>query len=113
MNWFRASVLLTALLASGCGSGSAAHLVRTRGTLDRVGGPAPGAPLGMNGIRVRFRGAGESVTIRTDRRGRFVFDAVPGTYTVSIRTGGLPPVPVPRVIHVPHAGPLRLIVSIK
>jgi hypothetical protein len=113
MNWFRASVLLTALLASGCGGGSAAHLVRTHGTLDRVGGPAPGAPLEMKGIRVRFQGVGGPVTIRTDRRGRFAFDAVPGTYTVSIRTGGLPPVTVPHVIHVPHAGPLRLVVSIK
>jgi hypothetical protein len=113
MNWLRALALVTALLASGCGSGSAAHLVHTHGTLDRIGGPAPGAPLRMKGIRVRFHSADESVTIRTDRHGRFAFDAAPGTYGVSIRTGGLPPVPTPDVIHVPHAGPLRLVVSIR
>ena len=51
--------------------------------------------------------------MRTDRRGRFAFDVVPGTYTVAVGDGGFAPVTVPRVVHVPHTGRLRLVVNIR
>ena len=115
MNWSRAVVLLAVLLVSACGSGSTASSrpVHTHGTLVRIGGPAAGGPVAMPAVRLEIEGDGESADVRTDRQGRFAFDVAPGTYTVSIRTGGLPPVTVPHVIHVPHAGRLRLVVSIK
>jgi hypothetical protein len=113
MNWLRAAVVLVAIPAAACGGGSTPHTVRTHGTLVRVGGPAPGGPVAMPGVRLHVQGEGGSADVRTDRHGRFAFDVVPGTYTVSITTGGLAPVTVPHVVHVPHTGRLRLVVNIK
>jgi hypothetical protein len=118
MIWYRPAVVLVALLVSGCGSGSAAHTVHVHGTLVRVGGPAPGAPVALGGVDVRFRDAGESAAVHTDRHGRFAFDVRPGTYRVTITAGGpqangRPIQPVPRVVHVPHTGRLRLVINIK
>jgi hypothetical protein len=113
MNWSRATALLAALVVSGCGSGSAAHPIRTHGTLVRVGGPAPGGPVAMAGVRVHLQGNGGSADVRTDRRGRFAFDVAPGTYTVSIRRGRVHVLTVPHIVRVPHAGPLRLVVNIR
>jgi hypothetical protein len=86
--------------------------------LVRVGGPPPGAPVALNGAVVRFRHAGRSAVVHTDQRGRFSFDAEPGTYRVTIARGG-PQMrggsiqPFPRVIHVPHSGRVRLVVNIR
>jgi hypothetical protein len=67
----------------------------------------------MPGVRVHFQGAGGSADVRTDRHGRFTVDVAPGTYTVSITTGGVSPVTVPHIVHVPDAGRLRLVVNIR
>ncbi|HEY2869982.1 MAG TPA: hypothetical protein VGJ11_10740, partial [Gaiellales bacterium] len=112
------AAVLVALLLSGCGGGSAstpttANLVRTHGVLVRVGGPAPGGPLAMQGVRLRFQGSAGSADVRTDRQGRFGFGLAPGTYTVHVLSGGLPPLTIPHTVHVPHASRLRLVVSIK
>jgi hypothetical protein len=121
MNWSPAALLVVALVAVGCGGGSTpstARPVRTDGVLVRVGGPPPGAPVALEGVVVRFRGAGRSAVVHTDRSGRFSFDVEPGTYRVTITRGG-PQTdggsiqPFPRVIHVPHAGRVRLVVSIR
>jgi hypothetical protein len=113
MIWYRTTALLVALVVAGCGNGSAVHPVRTHGTLVRVGGPAPGAPVAMPGVRVHFQGDGASADARTDRHGRFSVDVAPGTYTVSITTGGVSPLTVPHIVRVPHTGRLRLVVNIK
>jgi hypothetical protein len=113
MNWFRVTAVFLAPLVCGCGAGSGSHLVRTHGTLVRVGGPAPGRPVAMAGVRVRLQGDGESADVRTDRHGRFAFDVAPGTYTVSIRPGGMHVLTVPHIVDVPHAGRLRLVVNIR
>lgn len=107
---------MVALLVSGCGSGSGAatgNLVRTHGLLVRVGGPAPGGPVAMPGVRLHLLGGGGSADVRTDGHGRFAVDLAPGTYTVSLRTSGVPAVTVPHVVVVPHAGRLRLVVNVK
>ncbi|HKV67627.1 MAG TPA: hypothetical protein VJN72_06020, partial [Gaiellales bacterium] len=110
------ALLLVALIAVGCGGGSTpltAGLVRTDGILLRVGGPAPGDPVAMPGVRLHFQGGAGSADVRTDRHGRFGFRLAPGTYTVHVLSGGLPPTTAPHTIHLPHAGRLRLVVSIK
>jgi hypothetical protein len=121
MNWSPAAAVLVALLVSGCGGGSTpstAGLVRTDGVLVRVGGPPPGAPVALEGVVVRFRGAGRSAVVHTDRHGRFSFAVEPGTYRVTITRGG-PQMdsgsiqPFPRVIHVPQSGRVRLVVNIR
>ncbi|HXD70968.1 MAG TPA: carboxypeptidase-like regulatory domain-containing protein [Gaiellales bacterium] len=121
MKWSPATTVLAMLLAAGCSGGSTpstAGLVSTDGVLVRVGGPPPGAPVALTGVVVRFRGAGRSALVRTDRHGRFSFDGEPGTYRVTITRGG-PQTdsgsiqPFPRVIHVPHTGRVRLVVNIK
>ena len=118
MNWYRPTSLVVALLVSGCGTGSAANPVLTHGTLVRVGGPAPGAPVPIAGAAVHLQDAAGSADVRTDRRGRFVLDVGAGTYHVTITAGGSqadssPIQPVPQVIHVPPAGSLRLVVNIR
>jgi hypothetical protein len=86
--------------------------------LVRVGGPPPGAPVALKGVVVRFRGAGRSAVVHTDRHGRFALDVEPGTYRVTITRGG-PQTdtgsiqPFPRVIRVPHSGRVRLVVNIR
>ena len=117
MNWYRAVVLALVVLAAGaCGSGSSATApapVRTHGVLVRVGGPPPGAPVALAGVEIHFQSATQSAGVRTDRHGRFAFAIAPGTYTVRIGRGGFSPVTVPRVVHVPHTGPLRLVENIR
>jgi hypothetical protein len=120
VKWSCAAALLAALLVPGCGGGAAppgAGLVRTHGVLVRVGGPSPGAPVGLRGVLVRFHGAGRSAVVHTGRHGRFTFDVAPGTYRVTITAGG-PQAdggsiqPFPRLVHVPRSGRLRLVVNI-
>jgi hypothetical protein len=118
-----AAVLAASAIATGClGGAPRADVVTapTTGVIVTVGGPAPGAPAPIPGVELRQVGAGGSVNVRADRRGRFTADLAPGTYRVAI-TGhgptakGLPMQPTPHEIVVPHAGghPLRLVVSIK
>ncbi len=84
----------------------------------RLGGPLPGGGVVLGGVHLRFKGTDESATVRTGPNGRFAFDVPPGIYRVMITSGG-PQAnmrsiqPVPRVIHVPHAGLLQLVVNIK
>jgi hypothetical protein len=113
MIWYRATALLVALLVAGCGTGSAAHTVRTHGTLVQVGGPAPGAPVGIAGAQLTFQGNGASAAVRTDGHGRFTVDVAAGTYTVAVRSHGAAPVTVPHIVHIPHTGSLRLVVNIR
>ena len=118
VNWVRATVLVGVFALSGCGGGSAPHLVRTHGTLVRVGGPAPGAPVALHGVRLHLEGGNGAADVRTDGHGRFVADLAPGTYTVTVTGGGpqadgQPIQPVPHVIHIPRSGRLRLVVNIR
>jgi len=122
MNRSRAALLALAVLAAGaCGSGGAgttADVIRTHGTIVRVGGPAPGSPLPIPGARLEIRGRGGVVDVRSDRDGRFTFSLPAGTYRVRSVVASLLHnrflQPVPRVIHVrPHARPLHLFVDIK
>lgn len=121
VNWSPAAVVVVALLVAGCGGGSTpptAGLVRADGVLVRVGGPPPGAPTALRDVVVRLRDADRSVVAHTDRHGRFSLEVEPGTYRVTITRGG-PQTdsgsiqPFPRVIHVPHSGRVRLVVSIR
>jgi hypothetical protein len=117
VKWSCAAVLVAAFLVSACGGGAStatsAGLVRTHGVLVRVGGPAPGRPVAMAGVRLHFRGSTGSTDARTDHQGRFSFAVAAGRYSVSIRTGGLPPLTLPHAVVVPHAGRVRLVVSVK
>jgi len=118
-----AAVLAVSALAGGC-LGGAPHAdvttVPTTGVIFTVGGPAPGAPAPIPGVELRLVGAGGSVNVRADRRGRFTADLAPGRYRVTITghgptANGVPMQPTPDAIVVPHArgGPVRLVVSIK
>ena len=117
------AVLVASAIASGClGGGSHPDVatVPTTGVVVTVGGPAPGAPAPIPGVELRLVGAGGSVNVRADRRGRFTADLAPGTYRVAITghgptANGQPMQPTPDTIRVPHAPghPLRLAVSIK
>jgi hypothetical protein len=118
-----AAVLAASALATGC-LGGAPHAdvatVPTTGVIVTVGGPAPGAPAPIPGVELRLVGAGGSVNVRADRRGRFTADLVPGRYRVTITghgptSDGLLMQPRPDEIVVPQAGghPVRLVVSIK
>jgi hypothetical protein len=121
MNRFRATALLVVLLASGCvgwSSSTTGQPVHTHGVLVRVGGPAPGAPVALPGVRLHFQGKGGSADVRAGRHGEFSLDLAPGTYTVTITRGGpqangVSIQPVPHIVHIPHAGRLRLVVNIK
>jgi hypothetical protein len=71
-------------------------------------------------VELRLVGAGGSVNVRGDRRGRFTAALAPGTYRVTITghgpmANGVPMLPTPHAIVVPHAsgGSIRLVVSIK
>ena len=118
-----AAVLAASAMASGC-LGGAPHAdvttVPTTGVIVTVGGPAPGAPAPIPGVELRLVGAGGSVNVRADRRGRFTADLAPGRYRVTITghgptANGVPMQPTPDAIVVPPAGghPVRLAVSIK
>jgi hypothetical protein len=80
--------------------------------LVQVGGPAPGAPVALPGVRIEFRGNGAAAHVRTDGHGRFTVDLAAGTYTVHIGPHGIP-MAVPRIVHIPHAGSLRLVENIR
>ena len=86
-----AAVLAASAIATGClGGGSHADVatVPTTGVVVTVGGPAPGAPAPIPGVELRLVGAGGSVNVRADRRGRFTADLAPGTYRVTITGHG-------------------------
>lgn len=112
-----------AMAATGC-LGGAPHAdvatVPTTGVIVTVGGPAPGAPAPIPGVELRLVGAGGSVNVRADRRGRFTADLAPGPYRVTI-TGHGPTAdgvlmqPRPDAIVVGRAGghPVRLVVSVR
>jgi hypothetical protein len=107
MGWYRVlAPLLVAVAVTACADGTpgtASGLVRTRGVIVRVGGPAPGG----------------SATGRADRHGRFALLLEPGTYRITItghapESDGRPMQPVPNVIHVGRSGArVRLVVSIR
>ena len=117
------ALLSASAMATGCLSGTPqadVATVTTTGVIVTVGGPAPGDAAPIPGVELRMVGAGRSVNVRADRRGRFAADLAPGTYRVAI-TGheptadGAPMQPTPDVIVVPRAGghTVRLVVSIK
>jgi hypothetical protein len=112
MIWYRTTALLVALVLAGCGGGSATHVHTTRGKLVQVGGPAPGAPVPLAGVRIEFQGNGAVADVRTDGHGRFTVDLAAGTYTVHIGPHRIP-MAVPRFVHIPHAGSLRLVENIR
>jgi hypothetical protein len=94
--------------------------VPTAGVIVTVGGPASGAPAPIPGVELRLVGAGGSVQVRADRRGRFNADLAPGSYQVTITghgptANGLPMQPTPDAMLVAHAAghPVRLVVSVK
>ena len=99
-----AAVLAGSAIATGC-LGGAAHddaTVPTTGVIVTMGGPAPGAPAPIPGVELRLVGAGGSVNVRADRRGRFTADLAPGHYRVTITghgpmSDGLPMQPQPHV----------------
>ncbi|HVI16734.1 MAG TPA: hypothetical protein VM712_00050, partial [Gaiellales bacterium] len=118
-----AAVLAASAIAGGC-LGGVSHddvaTVPTTGVVVTVGGPAPGAPAPIPGVELRLVGAGGSVNLRADQRGRFTVDLAPGTYRVTITghgptANGLPMQPTPTAIVVPHARGerVRLVVPIK
>ena len=117
------AVLAALAVATGC-LGGAPHAdvatVPTTGVIVTVGGPAPGAPAPIPGVELRLVGAGGSIHVRADRRGRFTADLAPGRYRVTITghgpmSDGRLMQPMPDAIVVEHAGaqPVRLVVSIK
>jgi hypothetical protein len=94
MNWYRPlTVVLLALVVSACGGGAGSSttgdLVRTKGVIVTIGGPAPGSPRPIAGARFEVKGSGESAGVHADAHGRFAFDLVPGTYRITI-TGHAP-----------------------
>jgi hypothetical protein len=115
-------LLAASAIATGCLGGTPhadVATVPTTGVIVTVGGPAPGAPAPIPGVELRLVGAGGSVNVRADRRGRFTADLAPGTYRVTITghgptANGAPMQPTPDEIVVPRAGghPVRLVVSI-
>jgi len=116
-----AAVLACSAIATGClGASRTAATVPTTGVVVTVGGPAPGAPAPIPGVELRLVGAGASVNVRADRRGRFTANLAPGRYRVTITShgptsDGLPMQPQPNVIVVRRATrhPVRLVVSIR
>jgi hypothetical protein len=122
MVWNRllALALLAAVLPACAGGSStaASGVVRTRGVIVRVGGPAPGSPRPI-AAAFRVAGANGSASGRADRHGRFTLLLKPGTYRVTLtgdgpESDGRPMQPVPNMIHVrPSGGRIRLVVSIK
>jgi hypothetical protein len=116
-----AAVLAGSAIATGClgGASHADSTVPTTGVVVTVGGPAPGAPAPIPGVELRLVGAGGSVNVRADRRGRFTADLSPGRYRVTITghgptSDGLPMQPQPNAIVVRRASRhrVRLVVSI-
>ncbi len=80
--------------------------------------PRPAGPVLLGGVHLRFTGTDGSAAVRTGTAGRFAIELAPGTYRVTITSGGpqadgRPIQPVPRTIHVPRSGRLRLVVNIK
>jgi hypothetical protein len=106
-----AAVLVASAIATGClGGGSHPDVatVPTTGVIVTVGGPAPGAPAPIPGVELRLVGAGGSVNVRTDGRGRFTADVVAGRYLVAVAgngptANGQPMQPTPDTIREPHA----------
>jgi hypothetical protein len=105
---------------AGCSSGSHTNAVEVHGTIQTVGGPAPGAPMGIAGARFKLVGNEQSVSVQADKHGRFGVQLAPGTYQVEI-TGHAPtadgrPLPArPGHIHVlsGSSAPVHLFVDIK
>ncbi len=86
-----AAVLVASAMATGCLGGTPhadVATVPTTGVIVTVGGPAPGAPAPSPGVELRLVGAGGSVNVRADRRGRFTAYLAPGTYRVTITGHG-------------------------
>jgi hypothetical protein len=124
MIWYRAlvAVLLAVVLSACAGGGSsstASGVVLTRGVIVTVGGPPPGAPRPIAGARFEVKGTGESAGVQADRRGRFAFHIVPGTYRITI-TGHAPmsgnAFMQPRhgkIVVRPGGRPIRIVVDIR
>jgi hypothetical protein len=123
MIWYRPlAVTLLAVAASACAGGSSPTsdgLVRTRGVIVTVGGPAPGAPRPIAGAEFRVNGAGESARVHADGHGQFAFDLAPGRYHITI-TGHAPMAGNafirPRhdsIVVRPGGRPIRIVVDIR
>lgn len=122
MRWYPVlTPVLLAVAVSACAGGvspTTSSLVRTRGVIVTVGGPAPGSPRPI-AAEFRVAGAGGSATVRADRHGRFVFLLPPGTYRITItghapESDGRPMQLLPNEIHVrPSGSRIRLVVSIR
>jgi hypothetical protein len=88
------------------------------GTISTSGG-STGGHQPIPGADIRFVGAGRSITVRADFRGRFVLTAPPGTYRVAI-IGHAPTAngrflrALPQTVAMnSRLRPIRLIVSVK
>jgi hypothetical protein len=122
MRWYPVvAPVLLAVAVSACAGGvspTTSGLVRTRGVIVTVGGPAPGSPRPI-AAEFRVAGAGGSTTGRADRHGRFTLLLHPGTYRITItghgpESDGRPMQPVPNVIHVGRSGArIHLVVAIR
>jgi hypothetical protein len=76
---------LVALALSGCG-GIPGYRQNVRGTLERVGGPAPGAPYPLPGTITARATTGETFTATAGRQGHFKLSLPPGSYRVTGRS---------------------------
>jgi hypothetical protein len=74
-----AGIALLAAGLAGCSGGSHHSAVGVHGTIDTIGGMAPGAPRPIPGAQFRLLGDHTSVAVRADRRGRFGVALAPGT----------------------------------
>jgi hypothetical protein len=113
-----AVVPVIALMLLGC-LGNSHDSVRTQGRIVTSGGPPRSEHAPVSGAEFELVGAAETVSVRADDRGRFAFDAEPGTYRV-VMTGHGPMAnetflaPAPFTVKVDaNAKPLLLVVSIK
>ena len=113
-------LLVLAAVVAGCNGSSQATDVQVHGTVQTVGGPAPGAPSPIAGARFRLVGNGTSVSVRADDAGRFAVALAPGSYRVDMSShvpmaDGQPLPARPRRIRVAGtpAAPVHLFVDIR
>ena len=82
-------VLAVAVAATGCAGSSHSTAVQVHGTIQTVGGPAPGAPRPIAGARFQLVGNGTTANVQANSAGRFGAALAPGVYHVEM-TGHSP-----------------------